>query len=84
LGFETKPNERGLDVVIFGNILPQDPKTRDVFNRKLLVDLRTTQEEKLVTYDSPTEPRLLDPSTTKLSPSLCHRLSLLSLDIPGL
>jgi hypothetical protein len=84
LWFETEPYERGLDVVIFGNILPQDPKTWDAFNRKLLVDLRTTQKEKLVTYDSPTEPRLLDPSTTKLSPSLRHRLSLLPLDIPRL
>jgi hypothetical protein len=84
LWFETKPYERGLDVVILCNVLAQDPKPWDALNRKLLVDLRTTQEEKLVTYDSPTEPRLLDPSTTKLSPSLRHRLSLLPLDIPRL
>jgi hypothetical protein len=67
LWFETKPYERGLDVVILCDIFAQDPKPWDAFNRKLLVDLRTTQEEKLVTYDSPTEPRLLDPSTRSLA-----------------
>jgi hypothetical protein len=84
LRLETDPDKCRLDVVIFTNVFAQNPETRDAFDRKLLVDLRTTQEEKLMAYHSAAEPRLLDPSTTELSPSFRNRLSLLPLDIPGL
>jgi hypothetical protein len=84
LRLETDPDKCRLDVVILANVFAQDPETRDAFDRKLLVDLRTTQEEKLMAYHSAAEPRLLDPSTTELSPSFRNRLSLLPLDIPGL